>query len=168
MNHCTFCEIIKKNASSIIYRDDCHVAIVDICPKNAGHFLILPIKHRESIFELTDQEFLQFRNVADRILSGPFDKNDFIDRYTHFIATANASDIKVIERCRLAIDFLKRNSKIMPSGFSCGFNEGSHSGREHEHLHMHVVPAYENSVNAHGFRSLFFANAVEDRWRKAS
>lgn len=73
MNQCTCCERIEKNACNIIRRDDCHVATVGICPRNAGHFLILPVKHHESIFEYTDQAFLQFRNVANRIFSDPFD-----------------------------------------------------------------------------------------------
>jgi diadenosine tetraphosphate (Ap4A) HIT family hydrolase len=168
MNHCTFCEIIEKNAYNIFYRDDFHVAIVDMCPKNAGHFLILPIKHDESIFALTDKEFLQFRNVANRILSDQFNKTDFIARYEHYISLAKEWDMKVVKRCRLAIDFLKRTSTIIPSGFSFGFNEGSYSGKKHEHVHMHVVPAYENSVNVHGFRSLFFPDESEQLWRRAS
>jgi diadenosine tetraphosphate (Ap4A) HIT family hydrolase len=168
MNQCMFCEIIEKNAYNIFYRDDFHVAIVDMCPKNAGHFLILPVKHDESIFALTDKEFLQFRNVANRILSDQFNKTDFIARYEHYIALAKEWDTKVVKRCRLAIDFLKRTSTILPSGFSFGFNEGSYSGKKHEHVHMHVVPAYENSVNVHGFRSLFFPNESEQLWRRAS
>jgi len=154
MSHCQFCEMIEKDSYNSFYRDHLHAAVVEICPKNIGHFLIVPLRHIESVFELTDEEFLQFRRVAQEILLNKFHQINFIGRYEHYLSSAEKSDTRVIERCHHAIEFLRMESNIVPSGFSCGFNEGSNSGKEYEHLHMHVVPAYENSVNEHGFRYL--------------
>ena len=33
-----------------------------------------------------------------------------------------------------------------PSGFNIGYNLGRGSGASIEHLHMHIVPRYENEV----------------------
>jgi diadenosine tetraphosphate (Ap4A) HIT family hydrolase len=151
---CIFCNMIAKNDYDIFYRNELFVAVVDVCPKNVGHFLILPVRHIESIYELTGEEILQFNKVALDIMSNNFHKIDLIGRYKHFIDSASESDTKAIERCRNAIDFINMEVKLEPSGFSCGFNEGSNSGKEYEHLHMHVVPAYKNRPNERGCRSL--------------
>jgi diadenosine tetraphosphate (Ap4A) HIT family hydrolase len=155
MMDCPFCDIIEKNAFNIIYRDDRLLAILDHCPKNVGHFLIMPIRHVESIFELMDKEFLQFRNAAQRILLNPSNKDDFLERYEYYLSQTDRSDTRLIKKCRSSIDFLSNTPELIPSGFTCGFNEGAYSGKKHEHVHMHVVPAYENSANEHGFRALF-------------
>jgi diadenosine tetraphosphate (Ap4A) HIT family hydrolase len=147
--------MIEKNYCNVFYRDDLFAATVEICPKNVGHFLIIPIRHVESIFELTDEEFIQLRRFTLNVMSNHFCVNNFIGRYKQFLSSAEKSDTRVIERCHHAIEFMKRESKLLPSGFSCGFNEGSNSGKEHEHLHMHVVPAYKKSANKRGIRGLF-------------
>lgn len=155
MIHCRFCEMIESNAYNIFYRDRLLAALVEICPKNVGHFLIVPLRHVESIFELTDEEFLQFRKVAWRVLFNQFHRVNFVERYEHYIALAEKSDRRVIERCHSGIEFLRGEENPAPSGFSLGFNEGADSGKEYEHVHMHVVPAYKGRVNVHGFRLLF-------------
>ncbi len=155
MGYCQFCEMIETNADNIFYRDRLLAALVEICPKNVGHFLIIPLRHVESIFELTNEEYLQFRKVAWRVLFNQFHRINFIERYEHYIALAENSDTRVIERCHSGIEFLRGATNVAPSGFSMGFNEGSDSGKEYQHVHMHVVPAYGDRVNRHGFRFLF-------------
>jgi len=154
MSDCIFCKMIEQNGYDIFYRNDLFAAALDICPKNVGHFLIIPVRHIESICELSDEEFLLFRRVALDIMLNNFHKINFAGRYEHFIASASEADKKLIERCRNAIEFINGESKLSPSGFSCGFNEGFNSGKEYEHLHMHVVPAYKNRANKRGYRSL--------------
>jgi diadenosine tetraphosphate (Ap4A) HIT family hydrolase len=147
--------MIEKNSYDIFYRDNLCAAIVEFCPKNVGHFLIIPLRHAESIFELSDEELLHLRSVALDIMVNHFHKVDFIGRYKRYILRTSESDTKVIDRCNNAIEFINREPKLIPSGFSCGFNEWSNSGKEYDHFHLHVVPAYNNSVNRHGFRFLF-------------
>lgn len=154
MSYCRFCEMIEKNAYDIIYSDRLYAASLDNCPKNVGHFLIFTRRHISSVFDLTDEEMLEGRRVLDRVLKN-FPTIDFIGRYRHFISLAPDHDKKVIERCNNAIEFINRESQLVPSGFSYGVNEGMDSGKEHDHLHMHVVPAYTNSNNRRGFRFLF-------------
>lgn len=66
---CLFCEIIqKKKDAFILYEDDAAVAVLDMSPRAKGHALVLPKKHTETIFGLTDAEMGPFmvavRNTA--------------------------------------------------------------------------------------------------------
>lgn len=154
-SHCIFCEMIKAKSYNIFYRDSLCAAVVEFCPKNVGHFLVIPLRHIETLAGLSDEEFLQLRKVALDILTNRWHEIDFVGRYEYFAASAEESDIRVIDRCNNAIDLLNREVKLTPSGFSCGFNEGLNSGKEHGHFHMHVVPAYHDRANEHGFRFMF-------------
>ena len=46
MSDCIFCRILAGEApASFIYRDDRCAAFMDIRPVNAGHLLVVPVKH---------------------------------------------------------------------------------------------------------------------------
>ncbi len=155
MNPCVFCEMIEKKSYNIFYRDPLCAAVVEFCPKNVGHFLVIPLRHVVTLAELTDQEYLQIRRATLDILTNRWREIDFVGRYEYFASMAEESDIRVIDRCNNAIDLINRESELVPEGYSCGFNEGLNSGKEHEHFHLHVVPAYHDRANEHGFRFMF-------------
>jgi histidine triad (HIT) family protein len=49
-NHCIFCEIVHgAGESSICYEDHDAIAFMDIQPVNAGHVLVVPREHYESL-----------------------------------------------------------------------------------------------------------------------
>lgn len=53
---CIFCMILEGTVpSSMIYKDDLCTAFLDIQPVNAGHVLIIPNKHVESMVDLDDE-----------------------------------------------------------------------------------------------------------------
>ncbi|OFW28947.1 MAG: HIT family hydrolase [Acidobacteria bacterium RIFCSPLOWO2_02_FULL_65_29] len=53
MEACVFCEIIAgRSQASVVYRDDDCIAVMDICPINAGHLLVLPVKHATYLADL--------------------------------------------------------------------------------------------------------------------
>jgi histidine triad (HIT) family protein len=54
---CIFCEIIagRQNAR-VIYRDEYAIAFYDIFPRAPFHILIVPIKHIESVNQLTETD----------------------------------------------------------------------------------------------------------------
>jgi histidine triad (HIT) family protein len=57
MSDCIFCKIIAGEIPSFkIYEDESFIAILDRFPTSKGHTLIIPKRHAQDIFELTDNE----------------------------------------------------------------------------------------------------------------
>ena len=53
MIHCIFCRIISGTApASLVYRDDRVVAFMDLLPVNAGHVLVVPLRHAIGLADL--------------------------------------------------------------------------------------------------------------------
>ena len=53
MSACVFCEIVAgRSEASVVYRDSRCMAIMDICPVNRGHVLVLPLVHANGLAEL--------------------------------------------------------------------------------------------------------------------
>jgi histidine triad (HIT) family protein len=68
MSECTFCKIIQKQVSaSIIYEDVQVAAFLSHRPVNVGHTLVVPKKHYENIFEITEKEAAYLFMIAKRI-----------------------------------------------------------------------------------------------------
>jgi len=57
MSECIFCKIIQRKApASIIYEGDQVVAFLSNRPVNVGHTLVLPKKHYENIYGISEEE----------------------------------------------------------------------------------------------------------------
>lgn len=57
MSNCLFCDIIAgKIPSEKLYEDDEILAFLDIYPAAPVHFLVIPKKHIENIFELKEED----------------------------------------------------------------------------------------------------------------
>ena len=68
MQECVFCEIIAGRApASMIYQDDSCIAFMDIMPVNAGHLLVLPIKHATCLANLDSPTGSRLFEVAQRL-----------------------------------------------------------------------------------------------------
>lgn len=68
MTDCIFCKIVKGDIPSIkIYEDDRVYAFEDINPINAGHTLIIPKRHAENIFEMTEADMTAVHQAARKI-----------------------------------------------------------------------------------------------------
>jgi diadenosine tetraphosphate (Ap4A) HIT family hydrolase len=53
MSACVFCDIVAgRSEASVVYRDDRCMAILDICPVNTGHVLVIPLNHANDLAEL--------------------------------------------------------------------------------------------------------------------
>jgi histidine triad (HIT) family protein len=71
MNDCIFCKIIKGEIPSHkVYENDIVYAFLDINPIQEGHVLLIPKKHSEYIFDLTNKEYSDLLLEAKK-LSGP-------------------------------------------------------------------------------------------------
>ncbi len=72
MTDCLFCKIIKKEISSfIVFEDKEVVAFLDIHPIREGHILVVPKKHVEDFYDLTDKDlshiFLITKKLSKKI-----------------------------------------------------------------------------------------------------
>lgn len=68
MSDCIFCQIIRKEAlASVIYEDERVVAFLSNRPVNEGHTLVVPKKHYENIYEISEEEAAYLFKVAKRV-----------------------------------------------------------------------------------------------------
>ena len=109
---CILCSLLDKSSDSLdleIFRSDFSAVSLNLYPYNSGHLMIYPIRHVESICDLSDDE---------------------------------AMDIH-----RLSVKSIRILSNILePTGFNVGYNIGENSGASIKHLHLHVVPRYNNEL----------------------
>lgn len=58
MNECIFCKIVRGELpSTTIYEDEGTLAFLDINPVNPGHTLVIPKKHSENIFDISNDDW---------------------------------------------------------------------------------------------------------------
>jgi len=72
MDDCVFCDIIAGKAeSTIVSRNDHCVAMMDTRPVNAGHVLVVPIRHADGLLDLepnlAQAMFAMAQQVADAV-----------------------------------------------------------------------------------------------------
>ena len=62
---CVFCMIINgKIPSKQVYDDPLLIGVLDINPASKGHVIIIPKKHYGNLYEIPQEEFLQYSSVA--------------------------------------------------------------------------------------------------------
>lgn len=65
---CIFCEILAGRAeASFIHRDEQCAAFMDIRPVNAGHVLVVPLRHAASLAELDPGDGMHMFSLAQRL-----------------------------------------------------------------------------------------------------
>jgi histidine triad (HIT) family protein len=65
---CTFCKIARKEApASIVYEDEEVIAFMSIHPINVGHTLVVPKKHYENIYEISEEEIAYLYKVVKKL-----------------------------------------------------------------------------------------------------
>lgn len=71
---CIFCKIIKGEIPCHkICENEKHLVFLDINPLNDGHLLIIPKRHEDYIFDLSDSEYKEIFEEAKK-LSKPLQK----------------------------------------------------------------------------------------------
>lgn len=64
-DNCLFCKIIRKEMDAkIIYEDDDILVMLDAFPDTDGHTLVIPKKHYEDVFEVSDEVLCKMFKVA--------------------------------------------------------------------------------------------------------
>lgn len=65
---CLFCKIVRKEIpSKILYEDDDILVILDAFPDTDGHTLIIPKKHFEDIYEVSDEILIKMFKKARKL-----------------------------------------------------------------------------------------------------
>ena len=67
-SHCTFCDLIRGAAEvSICHEDSDSIAFMDIQPVNAGHVLVVPREHYESLLDVPPEIGLHLFHVTMKL-----------------------------------------------------------------------------------------------------
>ncbi|MBV8334491.1 MAG: HIT family protein [Alphaproteobacteria bacterium] len=67
-NECVFCRIVEGTSEcQEIYRDDATLAFMDIHPANAGHCLVIPKRHFQTVFEMPPAAFGQVASTVVKV-----------------------------------------------------------------------------------------------------
>lgn len=105
---CVFCKIVGGEIPAVkVLDEDLVIAFMDINPASRGHMLIVPKRHAENIFEISDGDL--------------------------------AAVISAVRRCaKAARDALKAE------GVTILQLNGTASDQIVPHLHIHVMPRWEN------------------------
>ena len=70
MQECIFCKIVKGEIPCFkVYEDDKVLAFEDINPISTGHTLIIPKRHTENLWEITEEELMAIHRVSKKIAS---------------------------------------------------------------------------------------------------
>jgi histidine triad (HIT) family protein len=68
-HHCIFCDLIRGAAEvSMCYEDGTVIAFMDIQPVNAGHVLVVPKAHYETLRDIPRDVGLHMYEVATRLI----------------------------------------------------------------------------------------------------
>jgi len=68
MTNCIFCKIVSGEIPAIkIWEDKKYLAFLDMNPIKPGHTLIIPKKHSEYIFDLSDNEYTELMLKTKKI-----------------------------------------------------------------------------------------------------
>jgi histidine triad (HIT) family protein len=68
---CVFCKIVRGKLPSYgVYEDERHVAFLDINPFSAGHTLVCPRRHGETLWDMDEHEIAEVFKVASKVSMG--------------------------------------------------------------------------------------------------
>ncbi|MDM8526155.1 HIT family protein [Desulfococcaceae bacterium HSG8] len=68
MENCIFCKIVKGDIPCIrIYEDDKVLSFADVNPISDGHTLIIPKRHAENIWEVSEEEIAAIHLASQKI-----------------------------------------------------------------------------------------------------
>ena len=65
---CAFCKIVRREApASQVYEDEKVIAFLSIRPVNVGHTLVVPKKHYENIYEISEEEVAHLYKIVKKV-----------------------------------------------------------------------------------------------------
>ncbi len=140
MGNCTFCELYE-GGQGILYDNGKWYARLDRHPVTPGHLGIVPVRHVESVFELTGEEMSIFVPTLKEVID-LIHKMDFEEVYEGMISSAPSYFARKFSERVLRDPWINE----APSGFNIGVNEGEYSGEMVDHVNFHVIPRYKGNI----------------------
>lgn len=137
---CLFCKVYDIN-DGIVYEDQYFYARFDRFPITPGHLEIIPKRHVESVFDLTDDEASVLHHALKRV-KALIEKCKLQRVYTEIVEEAISESS--VQFCRSVLSHPGLDAK--PDGYNIGINDGPAAGRSVHHLHVHVIPRYFGDV----------------------
>lgn len=68
-NDCIFCKIVRGEAKSWkVYEDEHTYAFLDIHPVSEYHTLVIPKKHYENVFDVSEEELLHVMRALKQVI----------------------------------------------------------------------------------------------------
>ncbi len=105
---CIFCKIVHGEIPAVkVLDEELVLAFMDINPSSPGHMLVIPKRHAENIFEISEDDL--------------------------------AIVIKEVKRCARAV-----KEALKAEGVTVLQLNGRASGQVVPHLHIHIMPRWEN------------------------
>jgi diadenosine tetraphosphate (Ap4A) HIT family hydrolase len=127
MDPCYFCEIIEGRAEqwNIIEHNDMTVTMLNGRQFEVGQCVVLPVRHAPTLLDLTRQEASAVMSAAKRL--------------TRVMVREFAPEASAV------MSAAKRLTRVMvrefaPDGVLLYQNNGTGSGQEVPHFHLHVIP----------------------------
>ncbi len=114
--------------------------------KSKAGCILCAVRDRDP--DLTNLEVCRSERLIVTVNLYPFNPGHvMIFPSRHILSIGQLSDEEALEMHRLAARMVTIiQEEYSPSGFNIGYNLGRGSGASIEHLHMHIVPRYENEV----------------------
>ncbi|MFB6100862.1 MAG: HIT family protein [Candidatus Nanohalobium sp.] len=138
MTDCIFCSLEKGVERNVVFKSENFRIVLDQFPLNFGHCLIIPKSHVDQLEDLSDEEFLELKQMISKAKK-LIENHDLRERYRE-----NLKD-PVSEK---SADFTEQviDQEGNPEGFNIGVNSNRVAGRTIDHLHIQVIPRYEGDV----------------------
>lgn len=64
---CIFCDLISRQAESVLWSNGRFSIILDTKPINPGHVLVVPNRHEPELFSLSDEEYADLFGLIKKI-----------------------------------------------------------------------------------------------------
>jgi len=138
MGNCVFCDPDKLAQSAKLENSEYFTLRLDPNPVNFGHILIIPNQHVENIDGLTPEEMKKLKNRISDAKEKVEEHKDVKDQYFEILKKGNEKSEEMIKSVI--------GEKRSPNGFNIGINEGEAAGQTIDHLHVHIIPRYEEDV----------------------
>jgi diadenosine tetraphosphate (Ap4A) HIT family hydrolase len=136
MSDCLFCD---KTRMKILCGETTFFRILfDPNPVSSGHSLVVPKRHVDSLFDLTDQEWIELKPAIQEAIT-IIESTNLKKIYQEQIASDASEKSKSF--CR---EVLRQKGK--PSAYNIGVNNGEAAGRTIHHLHIQIIPRYKGDV----------------------
>lgn len=137
MTDCTFCTRYEKQVG-IVYEDTHFFGMFDDFPVSPGHADIVPKRHVATILELKSEEFSHLQSSLERMMH-LIEETDLSKLYEGKMREAANEIAHQFAERMCSLPYLGKS----PDAYNVGINQGRAAGQTIGHLHIHIIPRYE-------------------------